>query len=643
MRQMADRYLRLLEAAVTAPRTAVAELPLLTAAEQQRETEPAGEPLPPHDLGLAVLRRAAADPDAVAVRTTAATLSYMELAGSARQLAGRLRADGVGAGDVVAVLLPRGPRLVVAELAVLLAGAAFLPLDAGTPADRISFCCADAGVRAAISDRPWPAVLPAGVPVLTPAAPTGDSAAELPASQDGDPAYVIYTSGSTGQPKGVTISRAAMANLVGWHLEQFRLRPEDRVLLFASPAFDVSIGEIWPALAAGASLHVPDDEVRLVPARLRDWLGEHRITVADLPTTLAESLLAMPDPPPDLHLLLTGGDRLTAGKPAGTPYRVVNAYGPTEATVTATWAEVDGGPRLPGIGRPLPGVSAHVLDGRMRPVPSGIAGELYLGGAGLALGYLNRPGLTAESFVPAPFGRPGTRLYRTGDLARRGADGSLEFLGRTDAQIKLRGYRIEPGEVAAALRRVPGIAQAHVALGTPPGGSRQLVGYLVPMPGTTAPEPAEVRRVLAAALPAYMVPTSYVWLDELPTTRSGKVDTSRLPAPQPAAESGSRPAAGAVESTLAGIWQDVLGLAEVGAEDNFFDLGGHSLLLGRVHQRITAEVRADLPLIALFQYPTIGALARYLAGAGAADRTAEPAMAARTEGRDRVSRLRGRR
>ncbi|MBV9820813.1 MAG: amino acid adenylation domain-containing protein, partial [Actinobacteria bacterium] len=510
MRQMADRYLRLLDAAVLAPLTAVADLPLLTPTEEQRETEPAGEPLPVRDVAHAVLRQAAADPDAVAVRSDAGTLSYRELAGRARRLASRLRADGLGNGDVVAVLLPRGPQLVIAELAVLLAGAAFLPLEPGTPADRISFCCTDAEVRVAIGDRS--AAVPAAVAVVPVPddGPLDGAEGELPAARGDQPAYVIYTSGSTGRPKGVTVSRTSMANLVGWHLEQFQLGPADRAVLFASPAFDVSIGEIWPALAAGASLRVPAEEVRLVPARLRDWLAEHRITVADLPTTLAESLVALPDPPPSLRLLLTGGDRLTAGRGPDTPYRVVNAYGPTEATVTATWAEVGTETTLPGIGRPLPGVSAHVLDERMRPVPAGIAGELYLGGVGLALGYLNRPDLTAESFVPDPFGGSGTRLYRTGDRVRRAADGSLEFLGRTDAQIKLRGYRIEPGEVAAALRRVPGVAQAHVALARPPGGTPQLVGYLVG--DGTAPEPAELRRTLATALPAYMVPTSYVWL-----------------------------------------------------------------------------------------------------------------------------------
>jgi amino acid adenylation domain-containing protein len=436
MRQLADRYLRLLSAAVTEPDTPVGELPLADQADLQAEGVPAPAGGDFRDVAEAVLARAAATPTAPAVSWADGRLSYAELAERGRQLAGRLRRAGVTGGDVVALLLPRGAELVVAELAVLLAGAVFLPLDPGTPAERVGFCCADAAVRHAITSTGERGPLPAGVSVLavpTAVLPTVEPAAVLPTVEPAAPAYLIYTSGSTGTPKGVLVSRAALANLVGWHLSALELTAADRSVLFASPAFDVSIGEIWPSLVAGASLQVPPEEARLVPDRLRDWLTEHRITVADLPTTLAEALLAMPAQPGFLRLLLTGGDRLTATPRPGLPYVLINAYGPTEATVTATWAEIGSGTelagiRLPGIGRPLPGLVARVLDGRLRPVPAGVPGELYLGGIGLALGYLNRPGLTADRFGPDPFGRAGDRLYRTGDLVRRAADGSLEFL-----------------------------------------------------------------------------------------------------------------------------------------------------------------------------------------------------------------------
>lgn len=651
MREMAARYIRLLEAAVASPGTAVGDLPLLSAAERRRETEPAVAPRPFRAVTGAVLDRAAAAPDALAVQAQGSRLSYGELARRAHRLAGRLRRGGVTGGEVVALLLPRGPELAVAELATLLAGAVFLPLDPSTPRERIEFCCAEARVRWALTDGQCP-VVPAAVTALavpragdTDADP-GDPLPDAPPVHPGDPAYLIYTSGSTGVPKGVLVPHGALANLVDWQVEAFELCARDRTVLFASPAFDVSVGEIWPALASGASLHVPGEEVRLHAPRLHGWLAEHRITVADLPTTLAESLLGMPEAPASLRLLLTGGDRLNARARPDTPYTVINAYGPTEATVTATWAEVGSGSGLPGIGLPLPGVSAHVLDDRMRPAPAGIPGELYLGGIGLALGYLNRPDLTAECFVPDPFNRAGGRLYRTGDLVRRRADDSLEFLGRTDSQIKLRGYRIELGEVAAALRRLPGIEQAHVrAVGTHPESTR-LVAYLVRAPGqATLPDQAELRRQLATALPAYMAPASYVWLDALPTTRNGKIDASRLPMPRPGDRPGSRPVTGGTEGRLAEIWRDVLALDQVGAEDNFFDLGGHSLLLGRVHQQITAGLRPDLPLIALFQYPTIGALARHLDGERAEPAASAPASApaARSEGRERLSRMRARR
>ncbi len=617
MHDMIDRYLRLLEAAVTAPATTLAELPLPA-------TEQAHTPAAPFVPVTGQVRPSD--------RQAVGALSYRELIERANGVAAELQRRGTAPGDVVAVLLPRGERLVVAELGVLLAGAAFLPLDPGTPAARMAHCCADAGVRLAVSDETLSSLLPAGTTVLI-----GDyagSPAPVPCGEH-DLAYVIYTSGSTGQPKGVMVEHGSLSNLVAWHTEAFALTESDRLTMVASPAFDASIGEIWPVLAAGASLHVPDDEVRLTPPRLRDWLAERQITVTDLPTPLTEALLGLPQAPTSLRLMLTGGDRLTARPAATLDYALVNTYGPTEAAVMATIGAVDpDGEGMPGIGRAVAGVTAYVLDARMRPVPDGVPGELYLGGACLARGYLGKPELTAEAFLPDPFGHGG-RLYRTGDRVRRRRDGTLEFLGRVDAQVKVRGFRIEPAEIAATLLRHPLVAQAHVAAraDVDPRGDLQLVAYLVPRTGRA--DAGELRRHLSAQLPPYMVPSAYVWLDDLPVTRNGKVDVARLPAPErtsPAAVApGSR-----TERQLAAIWQDVLRLPAVGVHDNFFDLGGHSLLLGQVHQRVRQELSAGLPMVALFQYPTIAALAGHLDGASApAPRTAPDG-----EGRARLQRQR---
>ena len=641
MRAMAERYLRLLEAAVGEPDTAIADLPLVGAPDRRGEVDLAASTRTYSPVAAAVLARAAASPGAVAVEDLGAPLTYGQLAGRARALAAELTRRGVEREEIVAVLLPRGAELVVAELGVLLSGAGFAPLDVGAPAERTALCCADARVRFAITAETWRALLPPGVEALAvPAAahvtePAGDASARLaePAGP-AELAYVIYTSGSTGTPKGVMVEHGALANLVGWHLDAFSLSPADRVPQFASPAFDVSIGEIWASLAAGATLVVPDDDLRLVPARLADWLGARAITVADLPTGIVEELLAAGTVPDHLRLMLTGGDRLTTRPPAGTPFPVVNAYGPTEATVTATYAIVaSDGSALPDIGRPIPGTSAHVLDARLRPVPPGIPGELYLCGRGLARGYLHRPALTAQRFVPDPQGT-GARLYRTGDLVRRTPAGALEFLGRIDEQIKLRGYRIEPGEITAALRADPSIAAAHVAM-----VKGQLVAYLVTPATARRPDPTDLRERLTGVLPSYMIPSGYVFLDDaLPLTRSGKIDHRRLP-PPPAPRSAPRPMTGDTERALAEIWREVLGKAQVGPDDNFFDLGGHSLLLGRVHQRVTQTLRPDLPMIAMFQYPTVSSLARYLDAAV----TPTASVAARADGRDRLRQLRARR
>jgi acyl-coenzyme A synthetase/AMP-(fatty) acid ligase len=443
------------------------------------------------------------------------------------------------------------------------------------------------------------------------------------------------------------VEHRSLANLAAWRIRSCGIAPGDRTTLVANPEFDASVIDIWPALAAGATLYVPGDETRVSAQRLQAWLLERGITVTDVPTPLAEQLLALPWPPScELRLLVTGGDRLQLRPDPALPFRVVNDYGPTEATVSATSGVVapsfDGEAR-PGIGTPITGVTAYVLDTELRPVPVGVAGELYLGGVGLARGYRNRPGATAERFVPDPFSpRPGSRLYRTGDLARRLPDGTLDFLGRTDAQLKLRGYRIEPTEITGALRRHLALEGAHVAARPDPEtGESRLVAYLVPRDGEPLPELSRLRERLASDLPAHMIPAATVVLPALPLTRNGKVDERALPSPEPSApRAGGEPPATELERVLAGFWQDALRLPRVGVEDNFFDLGGHSLLLGQVHHRLTTHLGRDVPLVTLFERPTIRSLARHLEGGAApvTDRAAE-----RRSGSVRLQRRRARR
>jgi acyl-coenzyme A synthetase/AMP-(fatty) acid ligase/acyl carrier protein len=427
---------------------------------------------------------------------------------------------------------------------------------------------------------------------------------------------VIYTSGSTGRPKGVEITHGNLLNLVVWHQQAFNVTPDDRASQIANPSFDASVWEVWPYIANGAAVYLPPQHVRSDPELLRDWFVVCGITIAFVPTPLAERMMTLEWPrETSLRVLLTGGDTLHSYPPPDLPFTVVNNYGPTECTVVATSGPVlPGGNRnvLPTIGRPISRVHVHILDNRLRQVPPGVTGEICIGGAGVGRGYLNAAEMTAERFVP-DFINAGstTRLYRTGDLARCLPDGQIAFVGRIDDQIKIRGFRIEPNEIAAALTTHPQIGTSIVASREDAAGPKRLVAYVVLKNGTS-PTDADLRDFLSARLPDYMIPSAFVRLESLPVSANGKIDRTALPAPD-ASNTLHRYRHVAprtpIERRIADLLGPLLGVQVVSVEDNFFLLGGHSLLGTQLIARLREAFGVDLSLRALFEYPSVEALA----------------------------------
>lgn len=636
-----------LEALLDGATGPVADLPVMSSAAQTRILSRWSRPDPRRRPFLAPDRRiearATADPAAPALVGDTETLTYGELLERADRLAGVLHRHGVRPGDLVALCTTRSPRAVVAMLAAWRSGAAYLPVDPGHPPARIEYLIADARPAVVFVDTST-AGLPPDLPDL-PDLPVVDLDAlwaklpaeaapePIPASGQDDLAYVVYTSGSTGEPKGVEVPFGGLDNLVQWHVETYRLTADDRSAHLAGVAFDASVWEIWSILTCGGLLHLGRGATDASPAELVRWLTDRRITVTFLPTPLAELVVREPWPGDvPLRYLLTGGDRLRTPPPPGLPFTLVNHYGPTENSVVSTAGPVppapSGGP--PPIGRPISGTTGYVLDLRRRPVPAFAVGELYVGGAGLARGYRGRPELTAERFVDDPFA-PGERLYRTGDLVSWRPDGRLEFHGRTDDQVKLRGVRIEPGEIEAALLALPEVTEAAVILREDTPGHQQLVGYVVT--GSDTPEDtaaaATLRGRLAATLPGHLVPAVLVPLPALPLTRNGKVDRTALP--RPVADRGDAAtfvAPVGVEQDVVEVWAGVLGLAPgtIGAEDDFFALGGTSLAATRIVVRLRERFAVDLPLATVLAEPTPRGLATALAAAREhGDRTALPA------------------
>ncbi|WP_097945701.1 amino acid adenylation domain-containing protein [Streptomyces sp. ms115] len=615
-----------LQLLATTPNAPLALLNPLSEAESAEQLTLGAGPKDPEALRIdeAFAAQVAARPDAPALTAGSTTLSYAELDARAEALADGLYAHGVRPGDLVGLCLPRSTDLVAAMLAVPKVDAVHVPLDPEHPADRRERTARDAGVRLTVED---PAIL-TGHPTR-PAAPCGEP---------GSPAYVIHTSGSTGRPKGVVVPHGNVTALVDAVREDFALSPDDTWTCFHSAAFDFSVWEIWGALLTGGRLVVVDHWTTRSPEDFHALLVRERVSVlSQTPSAftqlaaadrvaqeaVAARLVVLGGEPLDARPLLDWFDRHPEDR-----CRLVNMYGITETTVHVTAATVTRRDALAGsrsVGRPLPGWSVRVLDAHGRPVPPGAPGEIVVGGAGVALGYLNRPALTAERFVPDPRDPAGRRLYRSGDLGRLLPDGTLEHLGRIDDQVKVRGFRIEPGEIRHVLLEDPAVSAAAVTVTGGDAGDAAAVridAYVVPAPGA-GEDPGPVRERAARLLPPHMVPATVTVLPALPLTANGKLDPARLPAPGTSGDSVTAPAPAAAPgeasheagpaAALAAIWCDVLGVEAIGPDDDFWDLGGNSLYAIRIGTLARERGLPGVPLRQLYLTPTLGALSEALA------------------------------
>jgi nonribosomal peptide synthetase DhbF len=627
------RFIRFLQTiAKAAPAQPIGRIELLLPEERNRiayEWNSTGHPSTRSSVPEWVEEQAARTPDATAVECEGEMLSYAELNRKANRLARYLIANGAGPDRIVALALPRSLEMVVGVLAVHKAGAAYLPLDPEYPADRIALVLADARPVCIITTmRVAPGLPDTGATSrisLDESDVVGElenysmsnltDAERLAALSTLHPAYVIYTSGSTGRPKGVVIPFHALLNFLAAMEEQFELGPHDRLMAVTTIAFDISVLELLLPLIRGATIVIAKRETIQDPPALAKTIADKSITFMQATPTLWHALVeADPDKLCGLRVLV-GGEALpvalkSALQDAGC--RVTNLYGPTETTIWSTLAPLlDRNGSVPPIGRPIWNTQVYVLDAGLQPVPSGVVGDLYIAGAGLARGYLGRPDLTAERFVADPFGPPGSRMYRTGDLVRWLEDGSLDYAGRADHQIKIRGFRIELGEIEAVLARHPGVSQVSVVAREDQPGDKRLVAYIVPA-ADSVPGQSELRQHAAASLPDYMVPSAIVSLDALPLTPNGKIDRKALPAPDHASSNTVRGPRTPQEEILCDLFADILGLPKVGIDDGFFELGGHSLLAGRLMIRIRDALGVELGIAALFDAPTVAALAKRL-------------------------------
>ncbi|MCB5181244.1 non-ribosomal peptide synthetase [Streptomyces antimicrobicus] len=649
---MVERLERLLRAVVAGPDRRISTIGLISDRELDllREWNDTAMPVPTASLAAQIEQRVAESPDSLALSDGRTRLTYARMNERANRLARLLVDRGAGPEVRVAVSLPRSVDLVLAYVAILKAGAVYLPIDPEYPADRRAYIVEDA--RPALALTAADGLLP-GVPAVRlddagwaaitasydGADLTADELLGVPGPQDAS--FVIYTSGSTGRPKGVVVQTQVLVNLLAWGRSTYPGSEGCRVAHFSSLMFDASIHEFLGAFLHGKALLVPTEETRLDPVELARWLDREGATELFAPDLVVNAVCEAAD---ELGLELA---RLRHVRQAGEALRLTdqvvrffrerphvslhNEYGPSEThviTAAALPADVDGWPATAPIGGPIWNCRVYVLDETLRPVPPGVAGELYLAGANVGRGYLNRPDLTAARFVADPFGPPGTRMYRSGDRARFRADGAVEFLGRVDDQVKIRGVRIELDEIVGVLLGCPAVAQAAVLADRLPSGEQRLVAFVTP--SATAPErptSATLREFAASKLPVYMVPAAYVVLDALPLTANGKLDRRALVLPEVGAEGVPTPPRNARERTLCEVFADVLGVATVGVHDSFFDLGGHSLLAARLVNRVRAVTGLDLTVRDLFESPTVAALGARPVGT----RPARPVLRRRTD------------
>ncbi|GAA4198912.1 hypothetical protein GCM10022252_50030 [Streptosporangium oxazolinicum] len=639
-RTRAEQYVTLLSEAVRDPGRPVSSLSLLDAEQLRLVVEEWNRTEAPFDeeagVGALFEARAAAAPDALAVLAGERRLTYGELDERANRVAHRLVREGVRPGHVVGSMTGRSAEALVAFLGIVKSGGVYLPLDPALPPDRLGYILDDSGTRLVLTvaehsgrvrdDRVRTIELDAGWRAIEAEEP-GTSPGVTPAPDA--PAYLIYTSGSTGRPKGVEVPHRGVGNLASALSREFSLTPDDRVALFASLSFDASIWEITMALLNGSALCVLDPSA-MTPQETAKAISDQGVTAATFPPTFLSTLRG--DELGTVRLMVVAGEQCPTGlvRTWGPGRTFVNAYGPTETTVCATMGTCDpAAAYAPPIGRPLANFRTYVMDRWLNPLPAGVPGELYVGGTGLAHGYRGKPALTAQSFMPDPYGPPGARLYRTGDLVRYLPDGRLQYVGRVDHQVKIRGFRVELAEIEAAITRYPGVREAVVSV-----RDDRLVAYVVlddasriiaDRSGLTG----ELHRFLQGSLPAYMLPSSYVTLDAMPLTSSGKVDRQALPEPgldggEDGDDDFDAPQT-PTEQTIAAIWAEVLKLRRIAREDDFLEIGGHSLVAAQVITHVRERFAVNVPIRVLFENPVLadfaeavdGALAKAEAKAGA--------------------------